>query len=124
MIGGKAIKVGTIGFVKIAATDPHSASGYLYLTIKIKESQPTRRTQVAQLPDREVIGGTYFMFLIANNIFFDQYESTPLVFFASTEEDDALDSWVKFNPLSRAFYGNAPYTETGFSIRVQVRAMN
>ena len=123
---GKPELTGTIGLVKMRATDVHGAYADAYITIKISDYRVKRRPNGGFngfFHDITISEGRDFVIALNDNIFYDATDSYPLVFFISDLADVAPPSWLKFNPVSNTISGTAPFIgNTTLSIRV--RAMN
>lgn len=116
---------GTLGFIKVRATDPHGYYSENYITIKIEDYKPKRRSNLKSKIFEDTISITessLFSFQLPDDLFYDAQTSDPLIFFASNDIDKPLPSWLLFHPLTRHFYGLAPPGKQQIAIRVH--AMN
>ena len=114
ILAGTPPRTATLGLLTFTATDPHGSYASLYLTLKIIETAPTHRKNTLQISSIEyVYSEQRFAFGVPDGMFFDAGDGSTLVLFVSTEYDSALPKWIKFDPLSRNFYGVAPYVAPG-----------
>ena len=81
-IVGRPLLPGTIGNVKIRATDPHGAWTESYLTIKIEDLRVTKRDDRV-LRDFEVVERKMFSIKLRDDLFYDRDSGWPLVVFAT-----------------------------------------
>eukprot|EP00347_Sterkiella_histriomuscorum_P021608 403333387 len=121
LLSGVPSTTGTYALYQLEATDPHGWTNYIYFTLIIKDYTVYRRTAQQQYVDKVVTVGQPFYFTQNNVVFFDVGDDMALTLFASTLDDEALPSWLNFEPTSRGFYGTAPVVTT---IKIQIRAMN
>ena len=113
--------------LKVRASDPHYSYVEIFMTIKIDDYKPRRRSSSDRdqiyLDDVYVTEDQYFEFQLPDNIYYDAQGQDPLVFSASSDIDLELPEWVRFNPMGRFFYGVPPQ---GFprQFNVRVHALN
>jgi hypothetical protein len=108
---GRTVTKGTLGFLKVRATDPHGYYIDTYLTIKIYDYVPLRRTsgRIAIFKETiEVLEETRYSFRLPDDMLYDPQDKSPLVFQVSDPDDLPLPGWIKFEPVEKIFFGFAP----------------
>lgn len=61
-----------------------------------------------RLPDVSVYEKRRFTFRVNDTLFYTNLGPNTLIFFASDQANQALPTWLNFNPISNTFYGVAP----------------
>ena len=89
LIYGKPTLQGTIALIKLRGTDTHGSFVDVYLTLKIDDYQPNKRSNV-RFPDRQIYEYQRFEFKLEDSLFYDQKDYATLVLFAYDPADQPL----------------------------------